>query len=63
MVVEVIHDQLAQIIGYRLRVQMVKQFLESLDMSNIPVMDDKLPNMKWNELYPAAPREARTICT
>ena len=63
MVVEIIHDELAQIIGYRLRVQMVKQLLESLDMGIIPAMDDMLPDMKWNELYPAAPHEARTICT
>jgi len=63
MVVEIIHDQLAQIICYRLRVQMVKQLLESLDMSIIPAMDDVLPDMTWNELYPAAPHEARTICT
>ena len=61
MVIEIIHDQLAQIIGCRLRVKMVKQLLESLDMSIIPAMDDMLPDMTWNELYPAAPHEARTI--
>ena len=63
MVIEIIHDELAQIIGYRHRVQMVKQLLESLNMSIIPPMDDMLPDVKWNELYPAAPHEARTICT
>jgi hypothetical protein len=63
MIVEVIHNQLAQIIGCWLCVQMFKQLLESLDMGIIPAMDDMLPYMRWNALYPAAPHKARTICT
>ena len=63
MIIEVIHDQLAQITGCWLRVQMFKQLLKSLDMSIIPAMDDVLPDMRWNEPYPPAPHEARTICT
>jgi len=63
MIIEIIHDQLAQIIGCWLRVKMVKQLLEALDMSIIPAMDDMLPDITWNVLYPASPHEARTIGT
>jgi hypothetical protein len=63
MIVEVIHDQLAQTTGCWLRVQMFKQLLEPLDMSVIPAMDDMLPDMGWNELYPRDPHKASTICT
>ena len=63
MIVEVIHNHLAQITGCQLRVQMFKQLLESLDMSIIPAMDDMFPDMRWNELYPGAPHKASTICT
>jgi len=61
MVVEVIHDQLAQIIGCLIRVQILEKFSESFNLSIISGVDDMPLDVTWNELRPDASQEGGTV--
>jgi len=61
IVVKVVHDELTDIIGCRVRVQIVEQFSESFDLSIISRVNYMAPNMYGNQHYLAMSQEARTI--
>ena len=50
MVVEVIHNQLAQITGCWLHIQIVEPLLEPLDLGIVSVVNYTPLDIEWNEL-------------
>ena len=49
-IIEVINDQLTQIIGQRLRIEIVEKLLKSFDMCNIPRVYYTLPDVERNKV-------------
>jgi len=61
--IEVIHNQLTQIIGCRLHVQMIKQSPESFDVGVRCTVSDVPPDVAWNEPHLPTSQETRSIDT